>query len=69
MQTKHSVTKIELLAIVETLKEFQVMLWGQTFKVYTDHKNLTQGALGLISDTGYTIGNYSLKSFLLRLSV
>ncbi len=28
-QRKHSVTKIELLAIVETLKEFKGMLWGQ----------------------------------------
>ncbi len=37
-QTKYSVTKIKLLAIVETLKEFQGMLWGQTIKVYTDHK-------------------------------
>ncbi len=27
-QTKYSVTKIKLLAIVETLKEFQGMLWG-----------------------------------------
>ncbi len=44
MQTKYSVTKIELLAIVETLKEFQRMQWGQTIKVYTDHKNLTQDA-------------------------
>ncbi len=26
------------------------MLWGQTIKVYTDHKNLTQDALGLTSD-------------------
>jgi hypothetical protein len=40
-QTKYSVTKIKLLAIVEILKEFQGMLWGQTIKVYTDHKNLT----------------------------
>jgi hypothetical protein len=48
-QTKYSVTKIELLATVETLKEFRGMLWGQTIKVYTDHKNLTQGALGLTS--------------------
>jgi hypothetical protein len=46
-QTKYSVTKIELLAIVETLKEFRGMLWGQTIKVYTDHENLTQDALGL----------------------
>jgi hypothetical protein len=29
-QTKYSVTEIELLAIVETLKEFRGMLWGQT---------------------------------------
>jgi hypothetical protein len=28
-QCKYSVTKIELLAIVETLKEFKEMLWGQ----------------------------------------
>jgi hypothetical protein len=48
--TKYSVTKIKLLAIVETLKEFRGMIWGQTIKVYTDHKNLTQDALGLTSD-------------------
>ncbi len=52
-QTKYSVTEIKLLAIVETLKEFQGMLWGQTIKVYTDHKNLTQDALGLTSDRVY----------------
>jgi hypothetical protein len=49
-QTKYSVTEIELLAIVETLKEFKGMLWGQSIKVYTDHKNLTRDALGLTSD-------------------
>ncbi len=38
MQSKYSVTKIKLLAIVETLKEIQGMLWGQTIKAYTDHK-------------------------------
>ncbi len=53
MQTKYSVTEMELLAIVETLKEFQGMLSGQTIKVYTDHKNLTQDALGLTSDRVY----------------
>ncbi len=29
MQQHYSVTKIELLAILETLKEFKGMLWGQ----------------------------------------
>jgi hypothetical protein len=35
MQHKYSVTKIELLAIVKTLKEFKGMLWGQNIKVFT----------------------------------
>eukprot|EP00804_Cyclotella_cryptica_P004829 CCRYP_004921-RA/>CCRYP_004921-RA protein AED:0.41 eAED:0.35 QI:0/0/0/1/0/0/2/0/267 len=52
-QQKYSVTKIELLAIVETLKEFKGMLWGQRLKVYTDHKNLIQDALGFTSDRVY----------------
>ena len=29
------------------------MLWGQQIKVYTDHKNLVQDALGLLSDHIY----------------
>ncbi len=41
-QQKYSVTKIELLAIVETLKEFKAMLWGQKLVVYTDHQNLIE---------------------------
>jgi len=49
-QTRYTVTEIELLAIVETLKEFKGMLWGQIIKVYTDYKNLTRDALGLTSD-------------------
>jgi ribonuclease HI len=53
MQQKYSVTEIELLAIVEALKEFKGMLWGQDIKVYTDHKNLTRHALGLTSDRVY----------------
>ncbi len=40
MQRKYSITEIELLAIVETLKEFKDMLWGQNIKVFTDHANL-----------------------------
>ncbi len=45
-QQKYSVTEIELLAIVETLK-------GQDIKVYTDHKNLTRDVQGLTSDRVY----------------
>ena len=52
-QQKYSVTEQELLAIVETLKEFKGMLWGQQITVYTDHKNLMQDALGLTSDRVY----------------
>ncbi len=52
-QQKYSVTEIELLAIVETLKEFEEMLCGQDIKVYTDPKNLTRDALGLTSDRVY----------------
>jgi len=50
MQQRYRVTEIELLAIVETLKEFKGMLWGQKLMVFTDHKNLIQDALGLTSD-------------------
>jgi hypothetical protein len=53
MQRKYHVTEIELLTIVQTLKEFKGMLWGQDIKVYTDHKNLTRDALGLTSDRVY----------------
>ena len=49
-QQKYSVTDQELLAIMETLKEFKGMRWDQTITVYTDHKNLMQDALGLTSD-------------------
>ncbi len=49
VQHKYSVTKIELLAIVETLHNLKGMLWGQSIKVlnvFTDHKNLMRDALG-----------------------
>ncbi len=53
MQRKYSVTDIELLAIVKTLKEFKEMLWGQSIKVYSDHANLIRDALGMTSDHVY----------------
>jgi hypothetical protein len=40
MQTKYSVTEIELLVIVETLKKINGMLWGQPINVYMDHIRL-----------------------------
>jgi len=52
-QQKYSMTEQELLAIVETLKEFKDKLWGQQRMVYTDHKNLMQDTLGLISNRVY----------------
>ena len=52
-QQKYGVPEIELLAIVETLKEFKGMLWGQQVKVFTDHQNLMRDALGSTSDRIY----------------
>jgi hypothetical protein len=53
MQHKYSITKIELLAIVKTLKEFKGMLWCQNIKLFTDYTNLMRDALGLTSDRVY----------------
>jgi hypothetical protein len=53
IRSTSTVTKIELLAIVKTLKEFKGMLWGQSIKVYTDHANLIRDALGMTLDRVY----------------
>jgi hypothetical protein len=44
-QRKYSIQKIELLAIVETLKEFKGMLWGQNINVFTDHADIMRDML------------------------
>ncbi len=43
-QQHYSVTEIELLAILEILKEFKGMLWGITLKIFAHHKNLIKDA-------------------------
>ncbi len=67
-QRKYSVTKIKLLAIVETLKEFKGMLWGQNIKVFTNHTNFIRDTLGL-AWTKCTNGGYCSKSTGPRLSI
>ena len=52
-QTQYSITELELLAIIETLKEFKGMLRGKNIKFYTDHKNLEKDGLGSSSDRVY----------------
>jgi hypothetical protein len=52
-QKQYNSTEKELLTIVETLKEFKGMLWGQSIVVYTDHKNLIYAAQQMSSDRVY----------------
>ena len=51
-QQKYNLSKQELLAIVESLKEFNGIrnVMGSNYHSYTDHKNLMEDALGLASD-------------------
>ena len=49
-QLKYTVTEKELLSIVETLKQFKTMLYGQKVVVHTDHQNLTHDNSDYSSD-------------------
>ena len=42
---KYTTREQELLSVIETLKEFQNILFGYEVIVYTDHKNLTHETL------------------------
>ena len=39
-ETRYTVTEIELLAIVKSIKHFRHLLWGQRFTIVTDHAAL-----------------------------
>jgi hypothetical protein len=40
-QMRYTVTELELLAIVETLREYKCILLGHLITIYADHNNLT----------------------------
>jgi hypothetical protein len=40
-QTRYTVSELELLVIVETLREYKCILLGHLITIYMDHKNLT----------------------------
>ena len=49
-QKRYTTRELELLSIVETLKEFKNILFGHKIEIWTDHKNLVHETLLLSSD-------------------
>jgi hypothetical protein len=60
-QTHYTIIKLELLAIVETLQEYRIILLGHIVKIYTDHKNLGGDHVWLVvqSKKGMYAGQYA----------
>jgi transposase InsO family protein len=46
-QTRYTTGERELLAVVETLKEFKNILFGQKIHVHTDHLNITRNNINI----------------------
>jgi hypothetical protein len=44
-QIRYTTTERELLSIIQTLKEFRIILLGEQIMVHTDHQNLTHKTL------------------------
>ena len=51
-QMNYSITDLELLSIVMTLKQFRNILLGRKIKVYSDHKNLEAELANMSSQRG-----------------
>ncbi len=60
-QRKYSVTEIELLAIVETLKEFKGMLWGQSLIIKISQEMPQDSPLTECTNGGYSWKNMPPK--------
>ena len=54
-QTKYDIAKLELLSIVERLKQFNGTSFCHEVDIYTDHINLTRDVVGMKSNRVYRL--------------
>lgn len=65
-QQKYPILHLEALAVVSTIKKFHKFLYGQKFKVYTDHKPL----IGIFGKEGRNAMYVTrLQSYVMELSI